>query len=277
MRPRRDGGLVLASRVRDDHDRPFAVQHRARPRRVLAAEADVDAAREMRGGELRRDRARRGSDAPTRCSASTTSSVIGFSSRSSASSSVGRSFAVQHRVVGEVRRRVRLIGRDQVDERRLRHRLQRVVRPALLADGRGRLLAERLAAQRSRAVRGVDEARVGQGQQLRPQRVVQLRAEIGRPTSRATARRSGRPTSPTNSVSPVSTAYGSVALAVEVEHQQSRSTRACAPASRAPAAARARTRCGRRRQRRERVLGLGGRAQVDRARRRDRAARDARR
>ena len=46
--------LVLASRVGDDHDRLLAAQHRAGPRGVLPAEADVDAAGQVRGGELRR-------------------------------------------------------------------------------------------------------------------------------------------------------------------------------------------------------------------------------
>ena len=88
--------------------------------------------------------------------------------------------AVQHGVVGEVRRRVGLIGGDQIDERRLGHRLQRVVHAPLLADRGDRLLADRLAAQRAGAVRGIDEAGVGQRQQLRPQRVVEQPAEIGR-------------------------------------------------------------------------------------------------
>ena len=88
--------------------------------------------------------------------------------------------AVQHRVVGEVRRRVRLIGGHQLDERRLAHRLQRVVRAALLADRRERFLAQRLAAQRAGAVGGIDQALVGQRQQLVVQRVEQTAAQIGR-------------------------------------------------------------------------------------------------
>ena len=46
--------FVLAPGIGDDHDRALAAQHRAGPRRVLAAEADVDAAGQVRGGELRR-------------------------------------------------------------------------------------------------------------------------------------------------------------------------------------------------------------------------------
>ena len=45
---------------------------------------------------------------------------------------------------------------------------------------RERLLAQRLAAQRAGAVRRVDEAPIGQRQQLRAQRVVEQAAEIGR-------------------------------------------------------------------------------------------------
>ena len=43
--------------------------------------------------------------------------------------------AVQHRVVDEVGWRVGLVGGDEIDERRLAHRLQRIVRSALLAEG----------------------------------------------------------------------------------------------------------------------------------------------
>ena len=68
------------------------LEHGAGPRRVLTAEADVDAAGEVRGGELARGRACRASARRRRCSASTWSSVSGFSSRASASSSVGRSW-----------------------------------------------------------------------------------------------------------------------------------------------------------------------------------------
>ena len=46
--------LVLVSGVGDDHDRVLAAQHRAGPGRVLPAEPDVDAAGQVRGGELRR-------------------------------------------------------------------------------------------------------------------------------------------------------------------------------------------------------------------------------
>jgi hypothetical protein len=71
-----------------------------------------------------------------------------------------------------------LIGRHEIDERRFGHRLQRIVRSSLLADRRDRFLTDRFAAQRSRAVRRIHEARVGQRQQLLLQRVVQQSTEI---------------------------------------------------------------------------------------------------
>src|SRR5438105_7156493 len=49
---------------------------------------------------------------------------------------------------------------------------------ALFADGRHGFLADCLAAQRSRAVGRIDEACVGQRQQLLPQRVVELPAKV---------------------------------------------------------------------------------------------------
>ena len=39
--------FLLAARVGDDHDRPLAIEHGAGPRRILSAEADVDAASQM--------------------------------------------------------------------------------------------------------------------------------------------------------------------------------------------------------------------------------------
>src|SRR6202030_3043991 len=43
-----DGRFVLPSRVGHDHDRIRSIEHRSDPRRVLAAEADVDAAGQVR-------------------------------------------------------------------------------------------------------------------------------------------------------------------------------------------------------------------------------------
>ena len=74
--------------------------------------------------------------------------------------------AVQHRVVGEVRRRIGLIGGHEIDERLPRHWLQRVIRAALLANRGYRLLAQRLVAQRAGTVSRVDGGAVRKRQQL---------------------------------------------------------------------------------------------------------------
>src|SRR4029079_7509271 len=46
------GRFGLVSRVGDDRDWPVATEYRARPRGVLADEADVDAPGQMRRGEV---------------------------------------------------------------------------------------------------------------------------------------------------------------------------------------------------------------------------------
>ena len=46
--------LGLRARIRDDHDRPIACEHRSGPGRILPDQADVDAAFEMRCSELGR-------------------------------------------------------------------------------------------------------------------------------------------------------------------------------------------------------------------------------
>ena len=176
--------LVLAAGVGDDHDRTLAIEDRAGPGRVLAAEADVDAAGKMRGGELA------GSRVSRICAAGPLQrqhQLQRHRVQLARQRLVQRRplLAVQHRVVGEVGGRVGLIRRHQIDERRLGHRLQRVVRAALLADRRHRLLADRLAAERPGAVGRIDQARVRQRQQLRAQRIVEQRRRDPPPTTRA--------------------------------------------------------------------------------------------
>ena len=162
----------------------LAAQDGAGPRGILTAEADVDAPGEVRRGELRRI----AHVEHLRAERLQRQHVIEphrlhlprqrFVERRAL-------LAVQHRVVVEVGRRVGLIGGDQLDECRLAHRLQRVVRTPLLADGRERLLAQRLAAERTGAVRGVDQAGVGQRHELGPQRVVEHPAKVvGGPAER---------------------------------------------------------------------------------------------
>ena len=80
--------------------------------------------------------------------------------------------------VREVRRRRGLVGGDDRDELLGGHRRERVVRPLLLTDGRDGLGGEVLAARRARAVRRVDERRVGQRHELVAQRVVQRGAQL---------------------------------------------------------------------------------------------------
>ena len=50
--PESQGRLLLPSWLSHDSDGPFTIKHRSRPRRVLAAESDVDAAREVPLPEL---------------------------------------------------------------------------------------------------------------------------------------------------------------------------------------------------------------------------------
>ncbi len=88
--------------------------------------------------------------------------------------------AVQNRVVGEIGRGFGLVGANQLDERLLRHRLQRVIEHSLSADGGHGLLRDRLAAQRPGAVRRVDQRGVRQLQQLAVQGVEQHCAKLGR-------------------------------------------------------------------------------------------------
>ena len=86
--------------------------------------------------------------------------------------------AVERHVHPEVLRHFRQIGRGQAHEVRLGHRPQCVVRAALLADRRGRLLRDVPPAQRPRAVRRVDAHRVGQREQLVVERVVEHRGHL---------------------------------------------------------------------------------------------------
>ena len=92
---------------------------------------------------------------------------------------------VEHRVIVEIRGSFGLIGGYHLNEGLLAHGLQGVVQPALLAERGYRVFADRFAAKRTRAMRGIDEARVGQRQQLGVQRIEQQAAEIGgRPAER---------------------------------------------------------------------------------------------
>ena len=86
---------------------------------------------------------------------------------------------IEDGVVGEVRRRVRLIGGDQPYEFLFGHRLQGVVHAALLAESRDGIGGKLLAAERTRAVSGVNQGLIGKGQQFVVQRVVEVGSQIG--------------------------------------------------------------------------------------------------
>ena len=154
------------------------------------------------------------------------------SRRTSSMSSGGGACVVEQRahlavalhVELEVVRPGRLALGDGGDELVLAHRLQRVVRPPLLADRGARLGRELLAARRAGAVRGEDACRVGEARAACRAASGRAAAPARRPRDPAPAEasRSGRPTSPTNSVSPVSTPYGTVVVGVLVHDDADR-------------------------------------------------------
>src|SRR5262249_42121931 len=80
----------------------------------------------------------------------------------------------------EVRRRIRLIGGHDLDERLLAHGLQGVIGTALLTERGKRFFAERLAAERPGAMCGVDQALIRKPQQLVVQGIVEHGAEVRR-------------------------------------------------------------------------------------------------
>ena len=173
-----DGGFGFAAGVRDDHDGLLAMKNRAGPGGVLPAEADVDAAGEMRGGkflriacieDLRASRLQL-QDAFER-------KRLEFAFESFLES--GALLAVEDSVIREIRRSFGLIGGDQADELLLGHGLQGVVDAALFADGGDGFFADGFSAERACAVCRIDKAGVREGQQLRVERVEEQSAEIG--------------------------------------------------------------------------------------------------
>src|SRR3979490_291592 len=143
--------------VRDNHDGTLATENSAGPGRKLTAEPDVDTAGQVRGGEyLRISRVERLTAHFLNRENLVERHRVQFAGKRLVE---GRVFlTVQHRIIGEVGRRVRLIGRDEIDKRRLAHRLQGVIGSALFTYGGHRLFAQGLAAQRTSAVGRVDEA-----------------------------------------------------------------------------------------------------------------------
>ena len=85
---------------------------------------------------------------------------------------------VEDGVVGEVRRSIGLVGRDQTNEFLLRHGLQGVVQAPLISERRDRVGGKLLSAQRAGAVGRVDQGLVGKRQEFVVERVVKVCAEV---------------------------------------------------------------------------------------------------
>ncbi len=133
------------ARIRDDHDRPIACEHRPSPGRILPDQPDVDAPFEMRCSKLGRVARVEHLDALFLLSEKLVDRERSELARQSLIERWTLA-AVEHGVVREVRRRVRLVCGDEFEERLPCHRLQRVVRSPLFADSRDRFLADRFAA-----------------------------------------------------------------------------------------------------------------------------------
>ncbi len=94
---------------------------------------------------------------------------------------------VQDGVISEVGRRIGLVRGHETDEFLLGHGLERVVKPALIAQRRHRVRREILAAQRPSAVGGIYQHFIGQWKQLGVQGIVEVAAEFVRgPPERGT-------------------------------------------------------------------------------------------
>ena len=160
--------LALPSPAGDDHDGPFAVEEGPRPAGVLAAQADVDAAEEVRSGEIRRvpriEQLRAGVPEPAQLL-----DGEGVEPLLERALERGTLPCVEDGVVGKVCRRVRLIGGDDRDERVPAHRLERVVVPTLDPHRRDGLLADAPPAERSRPVGRIHQRLVGKREQLVPE------------------------------------------------------------------------------------------------------------
>src|SRR5487761_424295 len=133
-------GFVLPARVRDDYNGMLSIEHGSRPRCVLAGEADVDTALQVRRSKFRRIarvedlRARR-----LQFKQTVESERVHLARQRLVQ--CRPLLAVQHCVIGEVGRSFRLVGGHHLNECFFAHGLQRVVRAALLPQGGYRLLA----------------------------------------------------------------------------------------------------------------------------------------
>ena len=86
--------------------------------------------------------------------------------------------SIEDGIVGEIRRSVGLVGRDETNEFLLRHGLQGVIQTPLISKGRDRIGGKLLPAERAGAVGRIDERLVGKRQELVVQRVVEVGAEV---------------------------------------------------------------------------------------------------
>ena len=132
---------------------------------VLAAEADIDAAFQMRGAKffgvarienLRAIRLQREHSIEREWFQISLERFI----------EGGTFLAVQHGVVNEIWRSFGLVGGDELDECFFAHRLERVIQAALLPDRGISFFADGFSAERACAVSWIDEARVGQRKQF---------------------------------------------------------------------------------------------------------------
>ena len=156
----------------DDDYRRAERDERARPRGELPAQSDVESAGDVTRAELR-GRAHVEHDVPeVRVGRDLLGherrGVLDFGERR-------RALAVDCRVGGKVRGGFRKVSRHHPDELVLRHRRERVVEAALLADGRRSLLRDVAPAHRACAVRGPDLDRVVELQKFSVQALVQHR------------------------------------------------------------------------------------------------------
>src|SRR4029077_5477434 len=136
-----DGGFRFASGVGNNYDRILAMQNRAGPSGVLTAQADVDAARKMRGGKfLRITRVQ-----DLRASGLELQEAIEFERLQLALQRfIERRtlFAVQHGVVDKIGRSLGLVSGNQLYEGVFAHGLKGVVQAALLTQRRNSFLAD---------------------------------------------------------------------------------------------------------------------------------------
>ena len=94
--------------------------------------------------------------------------------------------SIEDRVVGEIRRSVGLVGRDQANEFLLRHGLQGVIQTPLISERRDRIGGKLLSAERAGAMGRIDQRLVGKRQEFVVERVVEVGAEVvGGPPERS--------------------------------------------------------------------------------------------